>query len=156
MKVFVFAVGLALFLLPACKTSCRSIQKKSPESVFISLERTACFGTCPVDQYTLYVNGHQRYEGRMFTEKKGEHLADIGEKEACEWFKGYEKLPWQQWDSIYPTLYSDLPSFIVRYQFGKVKKEITVSGECPEELKLLIDGLISQSEGQHWRPSEVK
>lgn len=156
MKYLLGIGSLLIVTFLSCKSNCRSIQKKSPESAFISLERTACFGTCPVDQYTLYINGHQRYEGRMFTAKKGEHMADMKEEMACTLFSAYRKLPWEQWDSLYPTLYSDLPSFIVRYQHGKLKREITVSGDCPEELKKLIDGLIRQSEEQQWRPSEEK
>ena len=46
-----------------------------PEDFRISLERGACFGTCPVYTLTVLGNGSVRYEGLRFVEVEGEQTA---------------------------------------------------------------------------------
>lgn len=43
----------------------------------ITLERTACFGTCPIYTLTLYSDGRVVYNGDKFVEITGEHEAQI-------------------------------------------------------------------------------
>src|SRR5258708_3948269 len=43
----------------------------------ITLERTACFGTCPVYKVTLYSDGKVAYEGKEFVKEVGERSGKI-------------------------------------------------------------------------------
>lgn len=40
---------------------------------YISLERTACYGHCPVYKVIIYNNGQVDYEGEMFVKVEGNH-----------------------------------------------------------------------------------
>lgn len=133
----------------SCK--CRKQASQSPEEAFISIERTACFGTCPIDVYTLYVNGHQRYEGKRFTGAlSGEFSADMSEKKACKLFRNWSKIEWNMYDSIYPSGYSDLPSTIIRFQYPDVSHKIEITGDHPNTLDSLIAELSALRDQQNW------
>ena len=42
-------------------------------SQIITLERTECFGSCPVYKISLFKNGKVIFEGKKFVAKKGKH-----------------------------------------------------------------------------------
>jgi hypothetical protein len=44
-----------------------------PPSVLATLQRTACFGTCPVYKVTLYTDGRVVFEGEHFIKARGRH-----------------------------------------------------------------------------------
>jgi len=48
-----------------------------PEDVTITLERTACFGTCPVYVVTLDARGHVDYNGIRFVRVTGRQTARV-------------------------------------------------------------------------------
>jgi hypothetical protein len=76
MRILVlFTLMLSLTLLTCARTS-------SSDPV-ITLERTACFGTCPVYSLKIYEDGRVVYEGKEFVKKKGVAEKRI-EKKALE------------------------------------------------------------------------
>jgi len=58
--------------------------------LLITLERTACNGTCPVYKLTLHGTGLIVYEGRDYVKTKGRRTSKISEdklKKLMSWFK---------------------------------------------------------------------
>lgn len=53
------------------------------DKIFASIERTACFGTCPVYKLTIYIDGTVILDGRHFWTKDG----DV-DSSRTGWFKG--------------------------------------------------------------------
>src|SRR5262249_51931069 len=47
----------------------------------ITLERTPCFGTCPVDRVTLRADGSASYTGTRYVDRLGEYKGTIGREE---------------------------------------------------------------------------
>ena len=81
MKKLLLAV-LALSLVAVFTAGCAGNQSSvsgNYDDVIITLERTACFGTCPV--YTLTMNGDGTviYEGKDFVKTKGRVEATISQ-----------------------------------------------------------------------------
>jgi hypothetical protein len=52
----------------------------------ISLERTACYGECPIYSVDLHGDGTAEYLGLRFMEKEGPVLGQVGEE--------FERLAW--------------------------------------------------------------
>jgi hypothetical protein len=50
------------------------------KDLIITLERTACNGTCPVYKLTIYGNGSVVYEGKGFVKTIGRITSNIGEE----------------------------------------------------------------------------
>ncbi len=46
----------------------------------IKLERTMCFGTCPVYMVSIHCSGRVTYTGKMFVEKAGRHIWKLDSK----------------------------------------------------------------------------
>lgn len=57
---------------------------QSESDVAITLERTACFGTCPVYTLTIYRDGRVVYNGLDFVEVTGEQTVQIDPKQVQE------------------------------------------------------------------------
>ena len=49
------------------------------KEVVITLERTACFGVCPVYKLTVYGDGRVVYEGKRFVRVEGTITRNISE-----------------------------------------------------------------------------
>lgn len=104
----------------------------------MSIERTPCFGACPVFTATLYQNGLLLYNGKRFTYSLGCHYALVPKAEVNKvrsWFEDAgiflmkDKYPEED---IAPT---DLPSCILSYKRGKKVKIVTDRGwETPQHL----------------------
>jgi hypothetical protein len=60
----------ALVAVPACA-------QRPEEVTTISLQRTACFGTCPIYKVTLHRNGLASYDGRQFAKRTGSFRASM-------------------------------------------------------------------------------
>ncbi len=75
------------------------------------MERTPCFGACPVYEVKLYSNGLLLYNGKRFTEKTG----------CC-----YRKVPKGEVKSI--------TDYIVASVFFELENKYPVSGKAPTDL----------------------
>jgi hypothetical protein len=118
----------ALLLLSFCQTS--KVNLTDPDKngkVVMSIERTPCFGSCPVYDATLYSNGVLIYHAKHFTMQTGCFYAQVSKSEMAKmrgWFKdaGFFNLKdaYPEQD-IAPT---DLPSCTLTYNEAKKQKTI--------------------------------
>ena len=90
----------------------------------IELERTACYGTCPIYTFTLDSEGKGSFEGKRFTEKLGSWEKEFSEVELRPLWELVEGRDWSQFKDEYPTNVSDLPATVLRIQVKKKYKEI--------------------------------
>jgi hypothetical protein len=135
-----FLTLLLFFTLHSCKQT--KVDIRHPErngGIILSIERTPCFGACPVYTATLYENGLLMYNGKRFTHSIGCHYAIISPSEIKKlrgWleddgiFLFKDKYPEED---VAPT---DLSSCLLFYRKGKIEKAIVDRGwETPENLQ---------------------
>lgn len=91
-----------------------SIQAQESDSpVVITLERTACFGTCPVYRVAILEDGTVIYTGDNFVEVTGEQRWEIGPETVAAMLDAIEAAGYFDWDEAYDTqTVSDLPTVI--------------------------------------------
>jgi hypothetical protein len=65
--------------------------ESAPTDVTMTLERTACYGTCPVYKLTITGDGTVVYEGRDFVEVKGEQTSQISPAQVQELVNAFEQ-----------------------------------------------------------------
>jgi acetamidase/formamidase len=95
----------------------------------ITLERTACFGTCPIYQVTIASDGAVTFEGRQYTKTKGIAKAQISSDDFRQLVAEFEKIDYFSLPDNYapgtavcPQMITDLPSAITSIQLnGKAK-----------------------------------
>ena len=117
--------------------SCNSYYKTSKDSdqKIISLERTACFGKCPIYKIEIFSDGKCIYEGKKFVEKIGYYNYTIPQSEIKKILSIAKKINFFQMKDEYVEPISDLPTTFILIKNKKVKK---YSG-APKSLKILED-----------------
>ena len=110
----------------------------------ISLERTACFGTCPVYEVSVFADGSVTFTGTRFVESVGDYSTQIGRSGFRRLVEFSEDIGFFDLDDEYRygraedgsrIVVSDLPSRITTiYRDGEVKSVLNYF-RGPEELE---------------------
>ena len=77
--------------LTSHETACILNTTERDADVTITLERTACYGTCPVYKLTITGDGMVVYEGRDFVEVKGEQTSSISPAQVQDLVDAFEQ-----------------------------------------------------------------
>ncbi len=135
-----------LTLLPALLFGCQtspSVKKAqaavttTPEAL-VSLERTACFGTCPIYGVSVFSDGTTRFKGERHV-KVTEPVEVKLEPAALEKLKAaFEKSGFAKWPDYTRTNVSDMPSVVLTYE-GHTVRHNRGDEKAPPELAALED-----------------
>lgn len=118
--------------------------KKPVKFKTIQLERTMCFGECPVYKVEILSDGTVYYNGEMFVEKIGKHSWQIDEANIEKLNKAIKYYRYFDIRKVKPTFVAtDSPSCILSITMndGTSKKTNNYHGDnsYPEELDTLED-----------------
>lgn len=101
--------------------SIMSIAGQDAAQEVITLERTACFGTCPIYTVSILDDGTIIYNGENFVEVAGEQTSTIDSETVDLMIEAFINAGYLDWDEAYTTrTVSDLPSVIT---------SLTINGE---------------------------
>ncbi len=120
--------------------------------VTITLERTACYGTCPVYKLTITGNGTVVYEGRDFVEVKGEQTSSISPAQVQVLVAAFEQTNFLSLRDYTDQKVTDSPSAITSLTInGKTKTVNHYYGDdsAPQELTDLeskIDEIVNSKQ----------
>jgi len=113
LKITSVLIALSLVSM-ACMVNKKTSEAQAAQAVsdqydYISMRRSACFGTCPV--YTIHVegNGLVTYSGEKFTEYEGIYEKQFETKQMNEFFAQVQALKLDTCQTRYKTLITDLP-----------------------------------------------
>lgn len=102
-----FIIFVALLVLSTAAITAQE------SDIAITLERTACFGTCPIYTVTIYEDGTVTYSGENFVEVTGEQTGTIDPETVALMVAAFEDAGYFDWDEAYDTrTVSDLPTVI--------------------------------------------
>lgn len=130
-----------------------------PDTV-IHLEKTACYGSCPVYTATILADGQVFYEGKQFVDKKGFYTSKMSKKDvrsidqkllSIEFFKMEDRYPEEEKDIIL-----DLPWIYLFSEYQKRRKHIAINHGAPEELTQFIEEVDRKLDQLNWKPGGVK
>ncbi len=120
--------------------------------VTITLERTACHGTCPVYKLTIARNGTLIYEGHDFVEVKGERTASLSPAQMQDLVNAFERANFLSLRDYTDQKVTDSPSAITSItKNGKTKTVNHYYGDdsAPQELSELeskIDEIVNSKQ----------
>jgi hypothetical protein len=132
----------------------KSIQKNSLSKTYISIEKTPCYGTCPIYTMSIDGDGIALLRAGDFMDEIGFFYARLNADSVHSLFTDAKACAWETYDSTYLNQYLDLPTTIIRFATNE-KDTITVeynTSNTPEELKLLGNKLGLLQEQLDWKP----
>lgn len=142
----ILSLFVLLFVI-ACAPSKEAKKNYAVEaSNSITLERTACYGTCPVYQVSIFADGKIVYEGKQYVDHIGTYSAKIDKNVALALFAKISTFSWEAYPEKYPIDNYDFPQFHLEYQTNDLSKLIKANTNAPKELIALskeMDKLVS-------------
>ncbi len=147
-KIFFFLFSIALLASACCKYK---TQGSIAAYEVITIERTGCFGKCPVYRAVIMSDGTAVYEGTREVEKKGKHSAKLNCKTFNTLLKQAEAMKFIDFADKYPTdgrAIVDLPALNISFNDGtKTKKVIGKQGAPPAyyEFGKAIDAALNEA-----------
>ncbi|OUV72856.1 MAG: hypothetical protein CBC83_06680 [Flavobacteriales bacterium TMED123] len=145
MRWFPLILLFALFACGSSKKSIKSKVKKEKRELIITLERTACYGTCPIYKIEIYSDGSAFYHGERFVDYLGDYEFSVSKKTTNYILKRAVEIGFFEMEDKYTANITDLPKTIVFIQKDKQKKKIIDYYGAPKKLKefeSLVDGCI--------------
>jgi hypothetical protein len=135
-------VALVL-LMTACNRPPRAadrpadVQPGQSAARIITLERTPCYGTCPIYKVALDTDGNVRFEGRQNVAVMGEKRWSVSRDSAAALFRfadsiGFASLP-AKYDFGEPgcsPFMAELPAFVITLE-GSGTKRVHAEEGCP-------------------------
>lgn len=119
---------------------------------YVRMNRTACFGRCPVYSVELYKNGLVRYSGQMFTDHQGVYETNIGSKNAANLLKRFSMYRIDTCKSLYENRIADIPGIYYIYKYGSTTKKINNAHFGPEFLRTLATSMDSVAQvNNNWK-----
>ncbi len=109
--------------------------KLGDDSVFFSLERTPCFGTCPTYKITIFQDGSAVYEGRRFAPREGRYTGRVDAATMKALKEEAEARGFFAMDDVYDRPVTDLPSVIIRVHADARDKQVVGRVAPPQAFK---------------------
>jgi hypothetical protein len=130
---------------------------KIDNTLLVSLQRTPCFGQCPVFKIELFGDGKVVYVGQAFSKRVGTYRATA----SPEFIKAIQQkaadIKYLSFDAKYPkgeSMITDIPSTISFFKSGLESKTVLNNYDAPVELVEFERWLEVQFEGLKWEAKE--
>jgi hypothetical protein len=137
---------LVFLVLFACGSSKKGTEiKEIKKELIISLERTPCYGTCPIYKIKIFSDGSAFYHGERFVEKIGNYEFSVSKETLNYILKKADEIGFFELEDKYTANITDLPKTITFIKNGKHKKRVVDYYGAPKTLKefeSLVDGCI--------------
>lgn len=127
-----------------------------PDSLFLKLERTPCFGTCPVYSVSIYSSGMAHMLGKKFFDYEGEFTTRFTEDELVQLEKLALKYGYTSFDHVYDAPVTDLPSTITIIQSENLEHWVYNRMNGPEELRAFETEIETLVKDKQWSPVSKK
>ncbi len=116
------------------------------DSLFASIERSPCFGQCPVYTMHIYNNGLVKYKGKNFVKRTGEFVMELTPAQMLTFVNKAEAIEYMKMDDSYdnPSV-TDVSSTTSSIVINRTRKKIYRRFGFPKELieyEQLFDNLL--------------
>jgi len=134
-----FLILFSIFL------SCGLIKKTDTSEIelIISLQRTACFGTCPIYKIEIYTDGSGTYTGTRFVENIGVSKFQLSKSDINQILEFANKIGFSNLKDEYSEPITDLPTTFIQIKDKKIK-DYTGAPKKLKNLEKLIDQIYLQ------------
>ncbi len=124
------------------------------KGVVITLERTPCYGLCPVYKLTIYGKGRVVYEGEMFVKVTGKRTSTVSKRKIRQLISEFERIDYYSLKDSYEEYFvTDSSSALTSITIdGETKAIAHYHGDinAPEELSELEDKIDETIGSNRW------
>ncbi|MBL4668791.1 MAG: hypothetical protein JKY30_05955 [Flavobacteriales bacterium] len=110
-------------------------ETETTEKIFITMERSPCYGQCATYKIKIYNTGKVEYEGIKFAKKIGAYTKILNQNQLTEIKNQIEFIKLFEMKDKYDSNISDIPSTLVLVIYKGKKKIILDRFGAPNELK---------------------
>ena len=128
----------------------------SPAPVAITIERTACYGACPVYSLEITGDGTVTYQGRQFVRVVGRATAMISPEAVRQLVAEFERIHYFDLQNIYTAHITDLPTTTTSIRIGERFKKVVDHYGGPNELEKLEDRIDEVAGSDRWVKKQVE
>lgn len=121
------------------------------DSLFVYLERTPCYGQCPMYKFKIYNSGYALYEGKRFVEKLGSYETRLSAAVLDEIKAKVKEINYFGFKDQYPKTASDFPSVKTAIIIDGQRKEIMNGTGAPSALREFEKYLDSVKDSAVWK-----
>lgn len=104
------------------------------DSLFASLDRGYCFGTCPVYKIEIYQSGYAVYTGKANTEMIGTFTTRFPKEQLNSLTKVAKEINYVGLNDVYDSPITDLPSHTTSIVIDGKRKEVRRRHNYPESI----------------------
>jgi hypothetical protein len=143
------AASLIVVASPVSTTVSRPSQTV-PDDFVISLERTSCFGECPVYSVTIDAKGNVTYDGKRFVRVEGRATDRIPATSVAALLETVNRIQFFDLQDRYRALVSDNPTTFVTVTLNGRSKRIEDYVSGPKSLKNLEHQIDEAASTSRW------
>lgn len=129
--------GLLVLSITSVLTACTGSYPLTDDEIVIELQRTPCYGSCPVHTIKIGKNGKGLYEGVRNSEYTGTYRFRLTTEEMARLERSFENTGFFDLEDRYYRHVSDLPTTWITFRSGGRSKKIMDYYGAPEKLKNL-------------------
>jgi hypothetical protein len=108
---------------------------KFPENAIARIQRTACFGHCPIYTLTVYNDGTAMLHAEKWLDLEGDFTATVDQKKFDNLIQKAEEVGYFELKDVYDSeSVTDLPSTITTLRKGDELKQIVNRYQGPDDL----------------------
>lgn len=133
----------------------KEMEKELSDSLFVRLQRTACFGRCPIYTLSIYKGGTVIYKGEKWVEKEGLYKSFVDQNVLKQIQKKANEIDFQSLDEVYDNInVTDLPSTIIVLKNEEGFKTVANRYGAPEKLDDFEGYIDKMVENLDWKKKE--
>ncbi|MDQ3536037.1 MAG: DUF6438 domain-containing protein [Bacteroidota bacterium] len=144
------------FLLYMTPTFAQDVTNEEPipEDAIIYMERTQCYGSCPVYSYHIFENGKAQYLAKENVEKIGTFYTILSEEKMEALIDMFYRYEFFEFENRYVDLITDLPTTYIYFSHNGLEKKITDYHGAPVQLKNLEKEVDEFMQSLEWEKIE--
>jgi hypothetical protein len=112
--------------------------------LIICLQRTACFGTCPIYKIEIYTDGSGTYTGTRFVENIGVSEFQLSKSDVNNILEYANKIGFSKLNDEYSEAITDLPTTFIQIKDKRIR-DYTGAPKKLKNLEKLIDQLYQKA-----------
>ena len=121
----------------------------------IRLERTPCYGTCPVDEVVLRPDGTATYIGKRFVKRIGRYRGTFPRDDFDRLVELLEANDFTGLNDRYSRPVTDHPSLITSVtRGGQTKRVVNYANAGPDGLRAIEKAILGLAEDIEWQEDE--
>ena len=129
--------GFLIILVSGLLLNCAGTYILTNEDLIIEMEKTPCYGQCPVYTIKIDKNGKGLFEGVENTEKTGTFRFSLSGEELERLVTSFREIRFFEMEDEYYRPVSDLPTTYLSHYADGAQKKIKDYAGAPPELKSL-------------------